>query len=351
MQVGANAIRGLLLLCMMWNRALSAKAPLRTGSQPPPLPRLGKHDERIARRCGDGEKPPWLHSDCRQTDPAAWWLSTSAASLCRANLGVTTQQMQLCGQLKPAGTATGTLTKWLQQTFPAADLSPGMHTTGRPHSYGVIDWLQSPGRGGCFLSTLRDPVERLESGCRFEMSRVAGKWKDHQTSLVRLRNVNGSFTVSGLQGFVRALRNASDPAHVFATAVYRRGARVNRVESRTYDDQTLVDGRTLDNFLVSQVAYLRDVNCRKMGFQPMCTTADGSGLERGWKELLGRFGQPFNESVVATRAHSRSKGEVHAGRRLDSTVPSAADRISDVLVHASLLCCANHIARIQWTGS
>ena len=81
-----------------------------------------------------------------------------------------------------------------------------------------------------------------------------------------------------------------------------------------------MDERTLDNFLVPQVAYLRDIQCSRMAFHTQCTERNGSALVDGFKQLMGRLHQPFDGSILDKAKHRRSQGERHTGRRLGNTV-------------------------------
>ena len=173
----------------------------------------------------------------------------------------------------------------------------------------------------CFLVSVRDPVERLESGCRFELARPASP-HDRDGShphmvMTRLLDKHGNLwrVNASLHDFVRALASESHPAHDYAWRQVRRASYVNPVEYRRWDGETLVDMRAMSPFLVPQSAYVSRIRCDRMALYAQCTTRDTARVARGWASLLATFGMRPNRSTAPGAAAAAAGAAPDAGRR------------------------------------
>lgn len=188
-----------------------------------------------------------------------------------------------CANLAVAGTGSETLSHLI-----TAAASPHAH---HAHVKRIRDFPTTR----CFLTTLRDPAERLESGYRFESVH-------DEFSKTNLHNsLSGGFPTLG--AFVHALRNASAPLHARALLLYQRSV-VHPAEDFQRSMATLPncwrftsgaasrvvqkrpsDKCTGSNFLVPQVDYLVGADCTRAELHLLCT----HDLQAGWHQLQRHF--------------------------------------------------------------
>ena len=182
-----------------------------------------------------------------------------------------------------------------------------LHAAGSTHAHHAhrerIQTL-SHRHAKCFIATIRDPAERLESGFRF----------DANNSVSPANSLSLAF--GSLSAFLHALRNDSSPLHARARLIYERSV-VNPSEGfqRTISTSPTcwAAGQALrtarphasascigSNFLVPQVDYLRGADCARLELHLLCTPR----LSEEWSALR----QAFDTDAPATplQAHRSS---------------------------------------------
>jgi hypothetical protein len=188
---------------------------------------------------------------------AASPLAVSAASpLCgRHHTGV---QLEDCEALYVAGTGTETLAAVLGRSS-----SRFLH-----HSH--EHWISRRPNRSCFIMNLRDPVRRLVSGFR---KRPLGLFSARQYKHVW----------HSLSDFVNAFANASLPRHALATQLVSDSSDYGVYEQEWHPLPHSFAHAPFENFLASQLFYLRGLDCATMELWFVCTD---ESYERDLRRLL-----------------------------------------------------------------
>ena len=114
----------------------------------------------------------------------------------------------------------------------------------------------------CFLMTLRDPVERLESGFCFEMR----NYKDMMPRMMHWET---------LQALVHSIRNTSDKRHASAIKFVRQSKYKRNV------------GGPGSNFMQPQIGYLRGVDCLYHEVHFLCTKTVSTDVSALLRDTFG----------------------------------------------------------------
>lgn len=257
--------------------------------------------------------------DHRDRDRAAWWSSAATARECDARLA--TANVSQCQALLPPGTGTGTLEMWFTSIAPRWLEHERRCSPETVNYWGPDDFRSQPSRDTCFVVSLRDPVERLESGCRFELMRDMRY--AHTVVLMGYSVGKPTADEPSLGTFVRALRDPAHPAHAYATAAAERAnlRSISRRHPAILHREELVHGKVLSPFLVPQAAWVRGVRCASTdSLHAQCLHAcDGAAnaLEASWHRFLRHFANSSASSggVEAHGAPLPQNNSVH--RRSD----------------------------------
>jgi hypothetical protein len=195
-----------------------------------------------------------------------------------------------CRQLQPAGTGSTTLGTLLS----IANSTPSSRSC-TAHTVGAVNGV------GCFLLTLRDPVERLESGCKYE---------EGLPSRHHIHNAGGSILrpqlgVYSLEAAISALNDSKHQAHAYYRELQRVGASITL--SKQCPSPHLPP-HSLNNFFIPQVAYFEEPDCGASELHVFCTES----LTEDWNAFLpARWGLQLNTSAVAEREYASRKAAGH----------------------------------------
>ena len=162
------------------------------------------------------------------------------------------------------------------------------------------------------MTTIRDPVARLESAFRKE---AINALKEPRPTHMRIFSRNrGTLT---LRDLVHILRNESHDKHSTLLSMW------NRSYLPTYSGTYIINGGNA--FLTPQSDYLRGVNCSSDELHLLCSERFG----QDWHELGGRFGTddwPGHASSAPQHLHKRV-----ANSTKELTYSSGILRISSLL--------------------
>lgn len=182
--------------------------------------------------------------------PPSWWPCASS----RTHALDLPTPLERCVNLVPAGTGSDYLYLQLFQL-----------TTAAHHDhFRTITQLRKRWNASCFVVTLRDPLERIESGFRFEMSQQRLGSKTHWHPLLQFGSISR---------WIAAYKTPSDRQHKRAHGVIEYSA--NKTNSNSVGS----------HFLMSQLRYLRGLDCsRGDELHVLCTRT----LEADWEALVQR---------------------------------------------------------------
>ena len=218
-----------------------------------------------------------------------------------------------CANLAVAGTGSETLSHLL-----------GSKRNQYVHHYHVKRIRDFPA-ARCFIATIRDPAERLESGYRFELV------NDAFNPTQPLNSLAGPFPTLG--AFVDALQNTSSSRHQRALLMLQRSSLEpsrkfqhsmatlpNCWRFTSASASRLIQSKTSfscigSNFLVPQVDYLIGADCSRTELHFLCTRT----LERDWAAMSASFSDVAAAANVSHHFHARSS-------EVSSISPSALER-------------------------
>lgn len=270
------------------------------------------------------------------------------------------ESLASCMNLAPAGTGTTSLFRHLLRVHnlsverdlrrppPSRDAAPWVHHN---HSIRADSSLFSNGSrpAPCLLITLRDPVERLQSGWRYlqlPSARLAGgtnraagsrqpleRPTSRAPSRPNLSSAQRPTATAGrpslrpgarhaqaqprsgryawtrnLSSFVSALRDAAHPSHAEARLHY-----ANRLAHRAPNP-----------YLIRQRDYVQAADCAVQELHVICTDQ----FDRDWNALARSFGA---HELIDAKIHSNARSRLERGTAEFALAPDEAAYVREVL--------------------
>ena len=236
--------------------------------------------------------------------------------------------LHLCSNLAPAGAGSQSITDALA-ALQTAVLGRGSPSTHHNHfiRYPDLVRLNKGQPPPCVVVPIRDPVDRLASGIRFDVKTCrAGKCPMHTP----LHQLTDGQPLSALPA---RIFNSSSRGH----AVAMTALRVSKNNPRRLNGRFSVPAHPGNLFLINQLDYLRGLDCSATQLYYVCTER----LSADWSALLRASSYNAStiiESDIKTHAHQRSNasdGELTAMASLDPVAEVQIRKLyrDDVALH------------------
>jgi hypothetical protein len=225
--------------------------------------------------------------------------------------------LHLCSNLAPAGAGSQSITDALA-ALQTAVLGRGSPSKHHNHfiRYPDLVRLNKGQPPPCVVVPIRDPVDRLASGMRFDVETCrCGKCARHTP----LHQLTDGQPLSGLPA---RIFNSSSRGHAMAMTALR----VSKNNPRRLYGRFSVPVHPGNNFLINQLDYLRGLDCNATRLYYVCTER----LSADWGALLRS--SSYNASTIKAsdiKTHAHQRGNASDG---ELTAMASPDPVAEVQI-------------------